>query len=195
MERIFKDVLGYENEYQVSNYAEVINKRTGKIKKEQINNNGYKTIILWKDGKPKNRTIHSLVWEAFNGPVPEGYEINHKDERPENNRFDNLNLLTHKQNMNWGTVNERLSKSQKGRKATEETKAKMSKSHIGKLVNHSGTSKRVLQYTLDGDFVREYPSTQEAVRQTGFSGGSIRECCNGKRKTCSGFKWKYLIIK
>lgn len=194
MDRIFKDVLGYENEYQVSNYAEVLNKKTGRLKKVQISKNGYKYIVLYKDGEPKNRTIYSLVWEAFNGPVPEGYEINHIDENPLNNRLDNLNLLTHKQNMNWGTVKERISKTQTGKKVSEETKMKMSKSRIGKLVNNDSLSRRVAQYTLDDEFVKEYPSTQEAARQTGFSGGNIRGCCNGIRKTCSGFKWKYLII-
>lgn len=199
MREIFKDIKGYEGLYQVSNWGRVksINyKRTGKeeIRKVQTNRFGYQSVSLWKDNKQKQFTVHRLVWTTFNGPVPIGYEINHMDENPSNNRLDNLNLLTHKENMNWGTLKERMSKTKKGTILSEETKAKIAKSLIGKLVNHQGISKRVLQYTLDDEFVKEYPSTQEAARQTGFSGGSIRDCCRGIRRTHNGFKWKYLKI-
>lgn len=200
MTELFKTIPGYEGKYEVSNYGRVKSlnyNMTGKeqYRKVQTNRLGYQYISLWKDGKQNMRTVHSLVWEAFNGPVPEGYEINHMDENPSNNRLDNLNLLTHKQNMNWGTVRERMSKSNIGRKQSKETKEKRSKAMIGKLVNHPGISRRVFQYTLDGEYVNDYPSTQEAVRQNpGFSGGSIRECCRGIRKTHMGYKWNYMII-
>lgn len=198
MTELFKAIPGYEGKYEVSNYGRVKSlnyNMTGKeqYRKVQTNKLGYQYISLWKNGKQYMRTVHSLVWEAFNGPVPEGYEINHMDENPSNNRLDNLNLLTHRQNMNWATVGERMSKSRTGRKMSEDTKMKKSKVMIGKMVNHPGISKRVFQYTLDDEYVNDYPSTQEAARQTGFSGGCIRECCSGVRKTHKGYKWKYLI--
>ena len=201
MQELFKPVLRFEGKYEVSNFGRIKSLNYGmrgkeQFRKVQTNKLGYQYISLWKDGKPNMRTVHSVVWEAFNGPVLEGYEINHMDENPSNNRLDNLNLLTHKQNMNWATVRERMSRSRKGRKQSKETKDKISKSQIGKLVNHPGISKRVAQYTLDGEYVNDYPGTQEAVRQNpGFSGGCIRECCNGgRRKAHKGYKWKYIII-
>lgn len=199
MQELFKPVLGFEEKYEVSNFGRIKSLNYGmrgkeQFRKVQTNKLGYQYISLWKDGKQNMRTVHSLVWEAFNGPVPEGYEINHMDENPSNNRLDNLNLLTHKQNMNWGTVCERQSKSHRGKKDSETTRERKSKAMIGKMVNHPGISKRVVQYTLDDEYVNDYPSTQEAARQTGFSGGCIRECCNGgRRKTHKGYKWKYLI--
>ena len=54
----------------------------------------------------------------------------------------------------------------------------------------STISKTVLQYTLDGEFIREWPSTQECGRN-GFTQQSVVRCCNGKRKTHKGFKWCY----
>jgi len=41
---------------------------------------------------------HRVIWEAFVGPIPEGYQINHKDFDKANNRFSNLELLTPQQN-------------------------------------------------------------------------------------------------
>jgi hypothetical protein len=44
--------------------------------------------------------IHRLVWEAFVGPIPEGYEIHHRDHNCGNNALWNLNCVTHKENVN-----------------------------------------------------------------------------------------------
>lgn len=46
----------------------------------------------------KHFSVHRIIWESFNGPVPEGYEINHIDGNPHNNALDNLELTTHKEN-------------------------------------------------------------------------------------------------
>lgn len=54
----------------------------------------------------------------------------------------------------------------------------------------STISKTVLQYTLDGEFIREWPSTQECGRN-GFSQQSVSACCRGKQKSHKGFIWKY----
>ena len=52
-------------------------------------------------------------------------------------------------------------------------------------------SKKVLQFTLNGEFVREWPSTREIERQLGFDHSTICKCCNGKQKSAYGFKWCY----
>lgn len=54
-------------------------------------------------------------------------------------------------------------------------------------------SKTVCQFTKDGEFIAEYPSTCEAERQTGINQGQISGCCNGKYgyKTAGGYVWKY----
>lgn len=61
---------------------------------------GYLSVALWP-GNGKSRvkvTVHRLVALAFIGPCPYGYEVNHKDANRLNNRLDNLEYLTHKEN-------------------------------------------------------------------------------------------------
>jgi len=56
-------------------------------------------------------------------------------------------------------------------------------------VNNSNRSKIVIQYDLDGNFIKEWPSAQEASRQLKIS--HITSCCRGERKWAGDFKWKY----
>jgi len=60
---------------------------------------GYPQISLCKNGKYARRAVHRVVWEAFNGPIEGRLEINHKDLNRANNRLDNLELVTHQQNV------------------------------------------------------------------------------------------------
>ena len=86
----------------------------GKIKKTYINNVGYECVIFKKD-KRYCRTVHRLVAIAFL-PKPDGcYEINHKDENKLNNTVENLEWCTHKYNINYGTLKERISEKLKQR--------------------------------------------------------------------------------
>lgn len=52
------------------------------------------------------------------------------------------------------------------------------------------TSKKVIQMTLDGNVVKEWASTIEAERH-GFNHSAVSNCCNNKRKTHKGYKWKW----
>lgn len=52
--------------------------------------------------------------------------------------------------------------------------------------------KKVIQYTIDGDYITTWDCASAAAKQLGHkSGNSIRRCCNGEIKSCYGFKWKY----
>jgi group I intron endonuclease len=72
-----------------------------------------------------------------------------------------------------------------GKKLSMETKNKMSKSSMNK------NSKKVYQFTKDGEFIKEYPSCHEVQRQLGFMYGSIARVCRGERKTAYDFVWSY----
>ena len=92
-----KDITGYEGIYQISDNAEVIVTKTGKIKKPWVNNKGYKCIDLSKGGKVKHVLLHRLMAEAF-VPNPNNYPIVlHKDNDKTNLDPDNLT---------WGTYSE-----------------------------------------------------------------------------------------
>lgn len=164
MEKIWKEIKGFEGLYEVSNYGEVRNIRTKRVLKGGKTGKGYLGVILYKNGDRKPKTIHRLVMETFS-PVEEmdKLQVNHKDECKENNRLDNLEWCDAAYNNNYGTRTERQSKK------------------ISKAVCHevSGTI---------------YQSAAEAHRQTGVLASHISECCNGKRKTAGGSAWHFVEV-
>lgn len=58
------------------------------------------------------------------------------------------------------------------------------------IPKNNANSKKVLQYTLDGEFVKEWPSTMECHRN-GFNQGNVSSCCNGKIRQHNGYIWRY----
>lgn len=52
-------------------------------------------------------------------------------------------------------------------------------------------SKKILQFTKSGEFLREWQSMNEASRQLKINCGNIWSCCRGKRKYAGGFVWRY----
>ena len=162
----WKPVLGYEGLYEVSNWGRVKSLRLGKeqILKPFKTGKGYLQVGLWKNKHRKNYSIHQLVALHF---IPNPYnlnEVNHKDENPQNNFVENLEWCTHSYNINYGTRTEKCSKK---------------------------CSKPILQYTLDGEFVKEWESAIQAEREGGFKSRNITACCKGKRKSQGGFIWRY----
>ncbi len=81
--------------YYITNEGEIFN-REGKIIKPNLTTLGYLQVAI----NEKNKSVHRLVWEAFNGVIPEGYEIDHINGDRKDNRLCNLRLVTHKQNCN-----------------------------------------------------------------------------------------------
>lgn len=145
----------------------------GKILTPEKDKNGYESVLLHKDGVKQRQMVHCLVGDAFPeicGEHLPGYEISHLDENPANNKATNLRWVSHTDNINWGTRTEKARKS---------------------LTNHTSISKPVLQYTLTGVYVTEYPSAHEAERINGFTENTVSRCCSGKRKTAYGYIWKY----
>lgn len=184
MEEIWRDIAGYEGLYQVSNLGNVrtlnyhLQKGNVQNMKQQIVKGPYCIIELSnKNRGHTKRTIyyvHRLVAEAFPeicGYYFDGAECNHKNENGLDNRAENLEWLTPKENNNYGT---RLARSL-------ETKKKNGKRNIP-----------IIQLNLDGSFVREWKSGTIAEEELGFRQGHIASCCSGKRGSCSGYKWKHL---
>lgn len=186
---IWKDIKGYENQYQVSNLGRVrsldrIGKNgysyKGKILKPRPNKRGYIKANL----SGKIYAVHRLVAQAFI-PNPNNYPVvNHKDENKQNNMIwinkdgsidyekSNLEWCTQEYNINYGTANKRRGES------------------IG-YDKDNPYSKSVLQYTKDGTFIRKWDSQAEAARQLGIGQGNISRCCIGTRNIAYGFIWKY----
>lgn len=169
---IWKDIKDYEGLYQVSNFGRIKSlSRKGtyaRILKPSTNKDGYLQVHLCKNGKLKTFLVHRLVAEAFLDNPNNLPQVNHKDENPQNNNVENLEFCSAKYNTNFGNRNKKIAE----------------KMTNGKL------SKKVLQYTLDGQFVREWESTAECGRN-GFNQGHICSCCQGKIKKHHNFIWRY----
>lgn len=79
MQEIWKDIVGYEGLYQISNLGNVKSLKKDKIRKPCINPNGYKMVNLYKNGISKNILVNRLVAKAFI-PNPNDYPVvNHKN--------------------------------------------------------------------------------------------------------------------
>ena len=84
--------------YEASRFGDVRNTKTGRVLKPVDNGLGYMIVRLHKDGQHKNFLVHRLVMIAFNGPIPNGYEVDHCDHDRTNNRLTNLRYVTHSEN-------------------------------------------------------------------------------------------------
>lgn len=146
--------------------------------------------------------LHRIIWMVANGcDIPNGYHIHHIDGNKQNNSIYNLELLEAVEHQHHHII---------GSKHSKETKEKMSKSAMGeknhnygkhmsdeqkksisnKLRNRKDISKKVCQYTLDGELVKIWDSMMECNRN-GFRFTNISQCCKGQKKTHKGFIWKY----
>ena len=106
----YRPVKGYEGLYEVSNFGNVKSlERTDylgrkvkeRILKAGIGSNGYLLVILFYDGLRFTKYIHKLVSIAFLNHLPNGNKIvvDHIDNNKSNNRLDNLQLITNRENL------------------------------------------------------------------------------------------------
>jgi hypothetical protein len=73
-------------------------KKLDKLMQKPISKNGSGYLMVSTKVGPK--CVHRVIYETFVGPIPNGFEIDHEDTHKDNNRLDNLKLVTHKENMN-----------------------------------------------------------------------------------------------
>lgn len=170
MDEIWKPIIGYEARYQVSNLGNVRSKNG--VLKPQARQHGYLSVWLYDGyGNAKQYSVHRLVAMSFI-PNPSGYaEVNHKDEDKTNNCAENLEWCTHQQNSVCGTRGKR----------------------IGEANKNGKQSKRIAQYTKDGELVRVFPSLQEASRN-GYAASNVSKCANGHHSYSHayGYLWRYV---
>ena len=170
----FKDIKGYEGIYQVSNEGRVWSVKN-EIYMKPLDSHGYCRVALSKNRKQTKHLIHLLVYEASVGEIPEGMQVNHKDENRANNCLWNLELLTPKDNINYGDRN---------KKAGEKL------------------SKQVYKYDLENNLIAIYPSVACAAKENKIKGSGICLSCNGgyydkargkwhNYNLYKGYKWSY----
>lgn len=182
---MFRDFQNYD----VLEDGRIWSKVSKKFLKPQTVRGGYQIVCLVDNqGKRHQQYVHRVTWIAINGrEIPEGYELNHLDENKCNNHISNLQLCTHKENVNYGTRTERAAKAMKGKINERATKT------LNGKINHP--QKRVGAFK-NNELIMCFPSIREAGRN-GFNKGNIWACCNCKfnregNNVYKGYIWKYL---
>ncbi len=95
---LWRDVVGYEGYYMVSDCGRVMNVKSGRILK-LFTGRRYVQLNLYKNGLPTCCWVHRLVLCAFKGLPKDDQECNHKDGVKHNNRLRNLEWMTRKENV------------------------------------------------------------------------------------------------
>lgn len=176
----WRDIDGYNGQYQVSSLGRVKSLGNNKYRNEKIlkpghRRGGYLCVNLKQKGLSKQVSVHRLVAMAFPEICGEWFEqavCHHINENRTDNRPENLRWVSNKTNANSGTKRHRMSE---------------------KMTNHPSISRKVQQYDPDGNLISEYASMKEAERQTGVCASGIGACARGNKwcKTSGGYIWKF----
>lgn len=172
----WKDVVGYEQYYSVSDQGRVYSKRKRKYMTPAANSRGYlRVVLIGEHGKEKN-FIHRLVATAF-VDNPYGLPVvNHLDFNVLNNRADNLEWTTQGGNIKYSASAGRMKHEGEWKEKLIQANRRNGKPVIGKSL-HSGEL-IFLECLRDS-------------RLHGFIPGSVSCCCNGKRKTHKGYTFRF----
>lgn len=165
MNEIWKNIIDYDGKYAVSSFGNVKALKNfdakGRLRQERpmilsTNEDGYLKANLSKDGKQSHKFVHQLVQKTFNSPIPKGYEVNHKNGIRNDNRPENLEVLSHADNIfysknvlktNYATYgNARMTKEQRD----QIFYLRSNRMKISEIAVHIGFSKSQIGNVLSG---------------------------------------------
>lgn len=181
MQEIWKDVVGYEGLYKVSNLGNVLSipRRGTRSRKEHLlrqykTKKGYLNVFLIKKCKSFCTGTHRLVAQAFI-PNPENKpQVNHIDGNKENNCLDNLEWVTNQENMKHAWES-----------------GLRNKEKIYKRGKDNVSSVKVNQYSIEGKFIQTWFSLMDIKRELGISPANICACCRHRKNIAYGYIWRY----
>lgn len=177
MEEIWKDVVGFEGKYKVSNRGNLISNARGtgwKPLKPTRHHSGYMLVRLASNRTYKNLNVHRIVADAFI-PNPEGKKtVNHIDGNKSNNTVENLEWATQKENINHAI----------------DTGLNLHDGFKGRTGILHPQAKAVLQYDKNGNFIKRWDCISDASRFYGLSMGTISCSMLKENGSAAGFIWK-----
>ncbi len=185
MTEVWKDIVGYEGRYQVSNIGNVrsmhylgknMTTKDNGVKKLKLitNSSGYHVVTL----KGKQQFVHRLVAAAFIPNANEKPCVDHINTITTDNRVENLRWVTQKENLLNSISHKRRLKAVRDR-------------CLGRMGVESGKHRSVFQYSLDGEFIKEWGCMSDACRSLGIDSGCMTRVCQGVQPQSKGFIWRY----
>lgn len=163
-DEIFKVSLSHPK-YLASSYGRIYSNKTSRYMKTYLDADGYQRLSI----DDVNRSVQFIIAEAFFGPPPPGMinpEVNHKNGDKADNRIENLEWVSHRDNMQ----------------------------HAHDTGLHP-SGKRVIQYTLTGEIVARHKSASAGARAINKPGlaSSVAKVCRREPQelTAGGFIWRY----
>lgn len=167
----WKSIKDYPN-YLISKNGNIYSIYQKKFLKISVDYHGYKRVSL-SNAKGRNKhSLHRLIALAFIPLIKGKNVINHKNGIKTDNSIENLEWVTSQEN----------AKHASDTKLNDSSKKKKSRAiHVN-------------QYTMDGEFVKEWNSVREASVALNIGRTLIYEACekDGRRKSTGGFKWEYV---
>ena len=173
---IWIPIKNYETLYMISNFGrvkslgrDVIIKGIHKVSKPKILSQtlnrkdglGYLRVLLYKNGNRKSVFIHKLVAEHFLEPCANKNLVDHINGIKTDNKVSNLRWVDYFENS------------------------------CGNPNTPTTQNRPVLQYTLNGNFIKEYRSAIQASKELNINQANIVHCLKGKYKYSGGYIWKY----
>lgn len=108
MNEDWKDIVGYEGRYQISNFGRVKSLNSGRMIYLELNPQGYQVVMLHKSGTRRKHPVHRLVAEAFIANPNHYRVVHHKDSNRSNNLVGNLEWCTQSMNVKYAYASGRM---------------------------------------------------------------------------------------
>ena len=206
------------DDYSATPDGRIYSHKCGRFLTKQIDGKGYETVMLMINGECRRRRVHRLVAITYLGkPTKTGMTVNHKNEIKTDNCVENLEWIELADNLRYGTRGEKVGKARSipvyyvdssGHKtiypsmsAAADSEGVSLKSIRRELDNggrwHYASDKKagripVEQYTMDGEYIRTFPSMSAAAENIGVSVDTLRLAAMHRRWTYSagGYRWR-----
>jgi hypothetical protein len=184
MTEIWKDVVGYEEYFQVSNTGKIFSKRSNKLLKQQVNKKGYSVFasrIGGRDGKAICPRVHILVAKAF---------IDNPENKPTVNHVDGIKTNNNVNNLEWATSQEQIQHAVDCKLRIYDTggncyNAKLSDNDVRYIREHYIPGNRVYGgRALARKFNIHHRTIQSVINGWSYKEDISEGCPNGKEADC-----------